>query len=292
MSLTFTPLHPTFAARASEVDLQNLKDKDILEQIREAMETYGVLVFPQQNFSPEGQLAFAERLDGAIHRKTSSRVLKKNKYGDEAITDISNVDHEGSVLQRHDRKRMNGLANRLWHTDASFEDPAGRYSMLYAKYIPEVRADTHFADLRTAYDELDNSIKEEINDLKVQHSIVYSRRTLGFEFTEEESQQMPGAVHPLVRYFPKSQRHGLYLASHAQEIIGWPIPEGRLLLRDLMEHATREAFVYAHEWSLHDLVIWDNRMTMHRATRFDDTKYRREMIRVTTLDMPHEHSIG
>jgi alpha-ketoglutarate-dependent 2,4-dichlorophenoxyacetate dioxygenase len=181
---------------------------------------------------------------------------------------------------------VSSLANRLWHADASFVDPAGRYSMLSARVLPPVRADTEFADMRGAYDALDEETRQSLEGLKVHHSIAYSREVLGFEFSPEERERLKGVVQPLIRDFASTGRRSLYLASHASSIVGWPVPEGRLLLRDLMEHATQPRFVYAHEWQPQDFVIWDNRTTMHRARPFDDKRYRRELRRTTTLDLP------
>jgi alpha-ketoglutarate-dependent 2,4-dichlorophenoxyacetate dioxygenase len=282
MVLTFTPLHPLFVAEVSAVDLRTA-EAATLEQVRRGMDRYGVLVFRNQPFSDEEQLAFAQRFDGTLHAKTSASVVAKNRLGTEALSDISNVGRDGQLLPANDRRRMNGLANRLWHTDASFVDPGGRYSMLSARVVPEAHADTQFADMRSAWDELEATTKALVQDLRVHHSIAYSRETLGFEFSPEEREQLKGAAHPLVRTV--AGRRSLYLASHAQHVVGWPVPEGRLLLRDLMEHATQPRYVYSHRWKVGDLVIWDNRTTMHRATTFDDTKYRRELRRTTTLDI-------
>lgn len=285
MTLTFEPLHPTFMAKVSPVDLREVNDQATLETIRQGMSRYGVLVFRDQHFANDEQIEFARRLDGELHAKTSSRVLAKNRYGNEALTDISNVGFEGNILDIGDRRRMNGICNRIWHTDASFEAPAGRYSMLFARNIPPVRADTEFADMRAAYDALDEQTRQMIEPLHVYHSIVYSRHVMGFDFSPEEAAQLPGATHPLVRHFPDG-RKSLYLASHAERVVEMDLPSGRLLLRDLMEHATRPQFLHSHEWAKGDLVIWDNRMTMHRARPFDDVKYKRELTRVTTLDIP------
>ncbi|MEK9721153.1 MAG: TauD/TfdA family dioxygenase [Quisquiliibacterium sp.] len=285
MKLGFTALHPTFGARVSELDLREA-DSPTLQQIREGMDRYGVLVFPKQQFDYAQQLEFATRLDGQLHSKTSAAAITKNRFGNEALTDISNVGANGQVLPNDDRRRMSGVANRLWHTDASFENPAGRYSMLFARNLPPVRADTEFADMRAAYDDLDEDTKALLAGYTVSHSIVYSRHVLGFDFSAEESARLPGAVHPLVRNFPETGRKSLYLASHAERIMELPVPEGRLLLRDLTEHATRERYVFSHEWQLGDLVIWDNRTTMHRGRPFDDKRYKRELTRVTTLDLP------
>lgn len=286
MSLTFNKLHPSFVAQASPIDLRTLHDETVLAQIRSAMCQFGVLVFHDQKFSNEEQIEFARRLDGELHAKTSSSVVSKNRFGNEALTDISNVGENGDILEAQDRRRMNGISNRIWHTDASFENPCGRYSMLYARNIPPVRADTEFADMRAAYAALCDEMKKTIEPLHAYHSIVYSRHTMGFDFSPEEQAKLPGATHPLVRTIEGSDRKSLYLASHAARIIEWEIPEGRLLLRDLIEHATQREFLYSHEWKLGDLVIWDNRTTMHRARPFDDKTYKRELTRVTTLDLP------
>jgi alpha-ketoglutarate-dependent 2,4-dichlorophenoxyacetate dioxygenase len=157
--------------------------------------------------------------------------------------------------------------------------------MLSAKVVPAVAADTEFADMRAAYDALDAEARQSIEGLRAHHSIAYSRQVLGFEFSEEEQQKLKGAVQPLVRTNPRTRRRSLYLASHASQIVGWPVPEGRLLLRDLVEHATQPRFVYRHAWRAGDLVIWDNLATMHRGRPFDDSRHRRELRRVTTLDV-------
>jgi alpha-ketoglutarate-dependent 2,4-dichlorophenoxyacetate dioxygenase len=285
MTITFTKLHPHIGAEVSALDLREACDRDTLETIRAGMDAHAVLVFHDQRLSGADQLAFAQRFDGMLHTKTGISALAKNRFGDEALTDISNVDERGAIRSGDDRQRVYSLANRLWHTDASFQDPPGRYSMLFAHVIPPVRADTEFADMRAAYDALDADMKAQIQDLHVHHSIAYSRQTLGFEFSAEEQEQLKGAVHPLVRTNPRTGRRSLYLASHATRVLEWPVPEGRLLLRDLTDHATQRQFVFSHDWRKGDLVIWDNLATMHRARPFEDAKYHRELRRVTTLDV-------
>src|SRR2546425_7373044 len=250
MALTFRKLHPHFVGESSPVELRKAHDEETLARIRAGMDEFAVLVFHDQSFSDAEQIAFGERLDGRLHQGTGSRAFTKSRLGDEALSDISNLDASGEIMKADDRRRHYTLGNRLWHTDASFVDPQGRYSMLHAH-----------------------------------HSVAYSRHVLGFEFSAEEQEKLKGAIHPLVRTIPRSLRRSLYLASHQSRIIDWPIPEGRLLLRDLMEHATQPEFVYRHAWRVGDLVIWDNRATMHRARPFDDAKYRRELRRVTTLDI-------
>jgi alpha-ketoglutarate-dependent 2,4-dichlorophenoxyacetate dioxygenase len=285
MPLTFRRLHPLFAAEAGALDLRKVHDRATLDAIRAGMDAHAVLVFRDQKFTDEEHLDFAQRFDGVLHTNTGAAVLSKNRFGNEALADISNLDENGEIMQSQDRRRMYALGNRLWHTDASFQDPPGRYSMLFARVVPPVSADTEYADLRSAYDALEPGTVATIEGLRAHHSIAHSRETLGFEFSQEESDKLQGAVHPLVRSNPRTGRRSLYLASHASRIIDWPVPEGRLLLRDLIEHATQPQFVYRHAWRHGDLVIWDNLATMHRARPFDDVSHRRELRRVTTLDV-------
>jgi alpha-ketoglutarate-dependent 2,4-dichlorophenoxyacetate dioxygenase len=284
MALRFHRLHPCFAAEVSPIDLRGVDDPGTLAEISGGMDEHAVLVFRDQLFTDAEQIAFAQRLDGALHTRTGSRVLSKSRLGNEAVADISNLDEAGGIMRSDDRRRMYTLGNRLWHTDASFQDPPGRYSMLSAKVVPPAGADTEFADMRAAYDALTPAMQARLEGLRAHHSITHSRQILGFEFSAEEAEALRGAVHPLVRTLPRSNRRALYLASHASRIVDWPVPEGRLLLHDLIEHATQRRFVYRHAWRVGDLVIWDNRATMHRATPFDDTQHRRELHRVTTLD--------
>lgn len=285
MEPTFRSLHPLFVAEVEGADLHQTNAQALLDRIRAGMDRYAVLVIRDQPLTDAEQLAFAQRLDGALHTKTGISALQKNRFGNEALTDISNVSEQGELMQAEDRRRAYSLANRLWHTDASFQDPPGRYSLLHARVVPPVAADTEFADMRSAYDELPDGIKARIEGLQVHHSIAYSRQTLGFEFSDDEKEKLKGAVQPLVRTLPRTGRKSLYLASHAHRVLGWPVPDGRLLLRDLSEHATQPRYVYRHTWRVGDLVIWDNRCTMHRATPFEDLTYRRELRRVTTLDI-------
>ena len=285
VKLAFKRLHPTFVAEVTGIDLRQARDAATLEALRAGMDEHAILVFHGQEFTDSDQLDFAQRLDGELHAKTGISALQKNRFGNEALTDISNVTEKGDIMRPDDRRRAYSLGNRLWHTDASFQDPPGRYSMLHARVVPPVDADTEYADMRAAYDCLTQPMKEKIKDLRVHHSIAYSRQTLGFRFSEDEEALLKGAVHPLVRTLPRTGRKSLYLASHASRIIDWEVPDGRLLLRDLIEHATQPRFVYRHAWRVGDLVIWDNRCTMHRATPFEDGRYKRELRRVTTLDI-------
>ena len=285
MALTFTPLHPFFVAEARNVDLRRVEDPATLAAIRAGMEQYGVLVFRDQPFTDAELLAFAQRFDGELHAKTGTSALGANRFGNEALTDISNVDEHGALLPADDRRRQYGLANRLWHTDASFQDPPGRFSLLSTRVLPPGGADTEFADMASAWDALSDEMKSRLEGLSVHHSIAYSRQILGFDFSTEELDKLRGAIHPLVRRNATTGRRSLYLASHASRIVEWSLPEGKLMLRELIEHATQPQFVFRHRWAEHDLVIWDNRATMHRARPFADLQHVRELRRVTTLDI-------
>lgn len=215
MALTYLELHPHFAAEARGIDLREADDSRTLDALRAGMDEHAVLVFRDQPFSDAEQLAFAKRFDGALHTKTGAAVVGKSRLGNEALSDISNLDESGELLQAGDRRRMYSLGNRLWHTDASFQDPPGRYSMLSARVVPSVPADTEYADMRAAYDALDAGTKATLEGLSAHHSIAYSRQVLGFEFSLEEQAQLKGAVHPLVSVNPRTRRRSLYLASHA-----------------------------------------------------------------------------
>ncbi len=287
MTLTFRTLHPHFVAEASSIDLRQATAPETLLQIRAGLDEHAILVFRDQAFSDNEQLAFAQRLDGQLHTKTGISAFQKSRLGNEALADVSNLNANGDVYQADDRKRIYGLGNRLWHTDASFQDPPGRYSMLFARVVPPVSADTEYADMRTAYDSLSDEMKAQLEGLRVHHSIAHSREILGFEFSKTEQEILKGAIHPLIRTLPRTGRKSLYIAAHASRIMDWPIPEGRLLLLELIEHATRPECVYRHAWRVGDLVIYDNRATMHRARPYEDTQYRRELRRVTTLDVAH-----
>ena len=285
MAISFQQLHSTFVGEASPVDLRDVMAEDELDQIRSAMDKYGVLVFHDQKFTTQEQADFSERLDGNLHTNSGSNALQKNRFGIDAVSDVSNVDAEGKLLDPNDRRRLQRLANRLWHTDASFRNPPGRYSALLAHVLPPDSPDTEFADMRAAYDALPEARKQMLDGLVGHHSIAYSREMLGFEFSDKEQETLKAAYHPIVRAMPSTGRKSLYVGSYVSMIKDWPVPEGRLLVRELIEHATQPQFVYAHKWRLGDLVIWDNRTTMHRATAFDDTANIREMRRVTTLDI-------
>jgi alpha-ketoglutarate-dependent 2,4-dichlorophenoxyacetate dioxygenase len=208
------------------------------------------------------------------------------------MADFSNLDKHGNIMPADDRVWFFKLADRLWHSDSSFRPVPAKYSLLSGRIIPSWGANTEFADMRGAYDALDARTKAEIDDLVCEHSLIYSRGQLGFtEFLPNERVAMRPVRQRLVRTHPVTGRKSLFLASHIGAIVGWPQPEAMAFIRDLIEHATQPRFVYRHQWRVGDLVIWDNRATMHRARPFDDARYRRELRRVTTLDIEQSAAV-
>ncbi|TAJ34558.1 MAG: TauD/TfdA family dioxygenase [Reyranella sp.] len=284
MTINIRPMDPAgrafFAGEVSGIDLtRRLSDTEVAA-IHAGMDEFGVLVFHSQDLTDEQQLAFSRQL-GPLETATGDIAAPEDRRLSMDVNDISNLDKHGKVVARDDRRRLFSLGNLLWHSDSSFKAVPAKYSLLSARAIPAEGGNTEFADMRAAYDALDAASKREIHDLVCLHSQIYSRGVLGFdEFTEAERVKWAPVRQRLVRRHPATGRLSLYLASHAGEIEGWPVPEARAFLRDLNEHATQRQFVYAHVWRLHDLVMWDNRVTMHRARRFDGTQVR-DMRRTT-----------
>jgi alpha-ketoglutarate-dependent 2,4-dichlorophenoxyacetate dioxygenase len=286
MSITVKPLHPDFVAEISGVDLSQPLQPADRDAIEDAINRYAVVVFHDQTLTDDQQIDFSRHF-GPIQapaQRARHHDIRHRLQSDE-IADISNLDGEGRVLERDSRRRLDWLANRLWHTDASFRAVPGALSLLYAHIVPEEGGETEFADLRAAYDALTDGTKAQITSLVAEHSIWHSRGQLSVtQYKPEEFASLPPVPQRVVRRHPGSGRQTLYLASHASHIIGMPVADGRLLLMDLMEHATQPRFVHAHTWKQGDLVIWDNRCTMHRARPFDTAKVR-DLRRVTTRDV-------
>src|SRR5258707_9443450 len=275
MSITIRQIHPVFVGEVAGVDLRKPLTAEEAATIEAAMDRYAVLVFHDQAISDEQQLAFSRNF-GEIERVTGGHIMKDSERRlSFDIADISNLDKDNQVMARDDRRRMFNLGNELWHSDSSYRVIPAKFSLLSARAIPSAGGNTEFADMRAAYDALDERTKGEIEDLVTEHSLMYSRGTLRFsEFNEEDRKTFAPGPQRLVRTHPASKRKSLFLASHAGTIVGWPMPEARAFLRDLTEHATQRQFVHAHQWRRHDLVICDNRATMHRARRYDHTQIR------------------
>jgi alpha-ketoglutarate-dependent 2,4-dichlorophenoxyacetate dioxygenase len=280
--MRITPIGQEFAATVEGIDLRAPLDATAAAAIHAAMDWHAVLVFQDQPLTDEQQIAFTKSL-GKIELNTANNVtrLDQRRLSIE-MSDISNLDQHSNLLARDDRRRAFNLGNRLWHSDSSFKAVSAKYSLLSARIVPSAGGNTEFADMRAAYDALDPETKAEIEDLITEHSLLSSRGQLGFsDFTAEERVKFAPVRHRLVRTNPATGRKSLFLSSHIGGIVGWPVPEALALVRDLVEHATQRQFVYAHAWRQHDLVMWDNRQTMHRARRYQDTGEVRDMRRTT-----------
>ncbi len=283
MPLQIRPLNESRANFAGQVDgldiRQPLAESDRVT-IENAMNTFGVLVFPDQQINDEQQYAFSCNF-GSMERATGDITAQSERRLSMELNDISNLNKNGQILDRHDRTRLFGLGNMLWHSDSSFKSTPAKYSLLSARDVPDRGGNTEFADMRLAWDSLDPALKRECSDLVCEHSQIYSRGKLGFtDFTDDERLKWQPVLQKLVRRHPGSQRLSLYLSSHIGTIVDWPVPEARLFILDLEEHATQPQFVYAHQWRQWDLVMWDNRVLMHRARRYDHT-VRRDLRRTT-----------
>jgi len=288
MGMEIGQIHPLFAAEVSGVDLAAPSDAAALGVIWEAIDRYAVLVFRDQRLDDEKLRDFAVNF-GRLEIGRAAAEARKRRLTLPEIGDISNLDEEGRLRQREDRRRLDSLGNRLWHTDASYMPVPVVLGMLYAVAVPPASplggGETEFADMRAAYDALPSPLKDEIGGLIAEHDIFWSRRQIGFtDFLPGEREKYPPSRQRLVRRHPASKRKTLYLSAHASHIVGWPVPEGRLLLYDLTLYATRPEFVYSRKWRVGDLVIWDNRCTMHRGRPHDD-RYPRDLRRATTLDV-------
>jgi alpha-ketoglutarate-dependent 2,4-dichlorophenoxyacetate dioxygenase len=284
MSITVLPVTEGFAAEIGDVDLSRQIEANDLVGIKETFAKYAVLIFPEQHLSAEEHLEFARHfgpldLSIAVHRKDTALRVR------EELTDVSNLDARNEIWLKESRRRLFQLGARMWHTDNSFKRVPARLSLLYARSIPPVGGRTEFADERAAYDALSTDMKRRLEGLVVEHSIYNSRARLGFhDFSEEERAAMPPVAQALVRRIPESGRKSLYLASHAGRIFGMPEREGRALIDDLIAPATQRQFVYTHRWRVHDVVMWDERCTMHRGTEFDDLRWKRDLQRATIRD--------
>ena len=281
--MDITPLHRLFVGEVADLDLRQVNDEAGLADLTAALDTYGVLVFHDQSLDDDAQMRFSAQFGPLETTRRAHRPGHKLRL-DIHISDISNLDESGEILGDTDYRLMSSLANRLWHTDSSFKRIPARYSILSARTLPGAGGDTEFTDMRAAYDDLCEARKTEIADYVCEHSIMHSRATIGFtDFTDEEHAALPPVPQVLVRTHPGSKRKTLYLASHASRIRGLPVPQSRMLLFELMEHATQRKYVYTHHWKSGDVLIWDNRCTMHRG-RWHDPAVVRDMHRTTVSD--------
>jgi alpha-ketoglutarate-dependent 2,4-dichlorophenoxyacetate dioxygenase len=258
-----------FAAEVEGIDMTKPLSPGDVTAIHAAMDRYAVLVFHDQSITDDQQLAFTRSL-GEIELAVGTSLRAPDEYRlPTTFADVSNLDQNHKVFARDDRRRLFALGNRLWHSDSSFKVIPAKYSLLHARSIPSRGGNTEFAYMVAAYDALDEETRAQVEDLICEHSQIFSRQQLGFtDFTDEERTRFAPVRQRLVRVHPGTGRRSLYLSSHAGTILGWPTPEARFFLRDLVEHATQREFVYSHKWRVGDLVMWDNRQTMHRARPF------------------------
>ena len=284
MPLTLEPLHDLFAARATGLDLRAPLAEEDIQSIRRAMDQYAVLIWPGQLMTSEQHLRFAEQF-GALDIGLKKVFRRKERLPHEALIDISNLDTSGQIASRDHPKNLSNFANQLWHSDSSFQNPRASYSMLNAVVLPSWGGDTEFVDLRAGWDALSAAMQREVEGLLGEHYALHSRLMLGDDsYTAEQRAAIPPVYWPLVQIHAGSGRKHLFLGAHVRGIQGWSTPEARLLIADLMEHVTQARFVYAHAWQVGDLVMWDNRCTLHRGRRFDIREHR-ELRRTTLLDL-------
>ena len=258
-----------FAAEVEGIDMTKPLAAEEVAAIHAGMNKYAVLVFHDQRITDDQQLAFTQSL-GELEHTAGASLRAPDEYRlPTTFADVSNLDQNSKVFARDDRRRLFAIGNRLWHSDSSFKVVPAKYSLLHAHSVPSKGGNTEFAYMPAAYDALDEDTRAQVEDLVCEHSQIFSRAQLGFtDFTDEERARFKPVRQRLVRVHPGTGRKSLYLSSHAGTILGWPLPEARLFLRDLVEHATQREFVYAHKWRISDLVMWDNRQTMHRARPF------------------------
>jgi alpha-ketoglutarate-dependent 2,4-dichlorophenoxyacetate dioxygenase len=279
-------LHPYFFAEVVGLDLRQPLDEATVAAITVAIDRHAVLVFRNQQIDDAQQLQFSACFGAPQRSITVHREQRARRLRDDRLSDISNLDEHGFPMGENHPRRLYQLTTKLWHTDSSFRKPAGKYTFLCAKQLPAEGGNTEFSDMRAAWDALPQARKAALRGLRVEHSLAYSRTLIAGSppVDENERRNLPPSVHPLVRLHPGSGREGLYLAAHAETIVGWSRDEGRQLLAELMGFATQPEFVHAHVWRPGDLLMWDNRCTMHRAMPFDESKYLRELRRTTVAE--------
>jgi len=282
MAIQIRELGPGIGAEVSGIDLTQPLSPEDAASIHAGMDRYAVLVFHSQELTNEQQLAFTQALGPLEQAIGTSLRQAEDQRLPAMFADVSNLDKDNKPFAIDDRRRLFAIGNRLWHSDSSFKVIPAKYSLLHAHSIPSKGGETEFADMRAAYDALDDETKELCENLVCEHSQIYSRQQIGFfDLTDEERERFKPVLQVLVRTHPVTGRKSLYLSSHAGGIVGWPVPEARGFLRDLIEHATTREFVYSHKWAVGDLVMWDNRQVMHRGRPFPAHEVRD--VRRTTL---------
>ena len=296
MAIAIRQLTKHFVGEVSGVDLRKPLTRDEAAEIEAGMDKYAVLVFHDQDLTDDQQMDFALNF-GERENPRGGNITKQKDYrlGSAGLNDVSNLDKDGKPLPKDHRTHLFNLGNCLWHSDSSFRPIPAKFSLLSARVVNPKGGNTEFADMRAAYDALDAETKAEIEDLICEHSLMYSRGSLGFlDYSDEEKEMFKPVLQRLVGTHPGHKRKSLYLSSHAGKVVGMSMPEGRLLLRDLNEHATQPEFVYVHNWKLHDFVMWVNRQTMHRVRRYDQSQprdMRRAMVSGSLPTVPDQPAL-
>jgi alpha-ketoglutarate-dependent 2,4-dichlorophenoxyacetate dioxygenase len=287
MTIAIRQIHPVFVGEVSGVDISGPLSRDEVAAIEAGMDRYAVLVFHDQKITDAQQMAFSENFGPLEESRGGNITRPEDRRLEVGMADVSNLGRDGRPLERASRQRLFNLGNMLWHSDSSFRAVPAKYSLLSARVVNPIGGNTEFADMRAGYDGLDAATRALIEDLVCEHSLMYSRGSLGMlDYSDEERAMFRPVRQRLVRTHPVTGRRSLYLSSHAGAIIGMPTPEARILLRDLTEHATQPRFVYVHTWRPWDFVMWDNRQTMHRVRRYDESQPR-DMRRTTVAgDVP------
>ena len=282
--IVVTPLSDTLAARIDGVDITRELDARTWAEIRAAFEDHSVLVFRGQALDDESQIAFSRRF-GNLEVTRSMNPAAGTPFARQSNLDVKT----GEVIPQGDRRMVYQLANMLWHSDSSFKPVPSLCSLLSARIVPPEGGATEFASMRAGYAALSEDMKRTVAPLVVVHDFAWSRDQVqpGF-FTVRERAEYPPVRHPLVRANPVNGKRGLFMGAHASHVEGMPVDEGRALLKTLLDHATQPAFVYRHKWREGDLVVWDNRSVLHRATPYDIVRYRRLMQRTTISGDPAE----
>ena len=279
--LRITRLHSTLGGRVHDLDLRLSISGVQRDAIDSAMDRFAVLVIPNQRLEDEQLFAFANRF-GPIEDAASGTHQDRRRLANAQINDISNLTPDGKIMAADDRHRMSSLGNLLWHSDSSYKTVPAEYSMLHARLIPPEGGETEFADMRAAWDELPERMKQKVRNLVCEHSMIYSRGKLGFDaFSPDEIERCTPVPQRLVRRYQGSGRLSLFLSAHIGRMQGWQTPEALALIHELTEFATQPKFVYRHVWQVNDLVIWDNRTTMHRGRSYESHIHPRDLRRVT-----------
>ena len=279
---------PDFVGFVSEIDLKKSLDNNLIKKIDNAINKFSVLVFKNQNINDNEQVRFTKYFGQIEASGNKSNITKaEDRRLSTDLADVSNLDKNNKPFTQNDPRRIFNLGNRLWHTDSSFKKIPAKYSLLSARNISKEGGNTEFADMRSAYDNLDNKTKTKIDTMICEHSLIYSRQRLGFdmvkELSSEEIKNFTPVEQPLIRKNKITNRKTIFLSSHIGKIKNWIRPDSMCFIDDLIEYATQIKFKYVHEWSKNDLIIWDNRQTMHRARAYDDLKENRDMRRTTVL---------